>query len=191
MKNNTFKKVGSMISSVPFLSLCDRRIISVIAVLLLLPYVVSGQSSSSVDASVNMPRMIPPSPETAALFRFSDIQVNHSSGIADVSIPLYTVENGPLSLPISISYHGGGRRQSDLTGPVGMGWILNAGGVISRTVFGEPDDFCPVPPNIRNASELNIKDDYEYLASFFIVSVKDMPVIRILNTIFFRILFRD
>jgi YD repeat-containing protein len=90
------------------------------------------------------PKVIPPSPEAATLFRFLDYPVN-VTGVPDISIPVYEVKSGALSVPITLSYHAGGRRASDETGAAGLGWALHAGGMISRTVYGAPDDRSSFP----------------------------------------------
>lgn len=90
--------------------------------------------------SQDLPKVIPPSPETAALFKFQDYPVDYSTGLPQVNIPIYEVISGSLSLPITISYHSSGRKVYDETGPIGLGWALQAGGMISRTVIGNPDD---------------------------------------------------
>jgi len=87
----------------------------------------------------DLPKVIKPSPETSALFRFSDYPMDYSTGLPQISIPIYEVQSGSLSVPISISYHASGRRVTDQDGPVALGWSLNAGGMISRTVYGSPD----------------------------------------------------
>ena len=60
--------------------------------------------------------------------------------IIHISIPIYTVQEGPLSLPIGLSYHASGIKVAEMASWVGSGWSLNAGGIISRTVQGIPDD---------------------------------------------------
>ena len=81
------------------------------------------------------------SPTAASLGKFGDIPVNNHTGIPSISIPIYTVKEGPLSLPISLSYHAGGIKTMEPSGWVGAGWVIgNAGGVISRTVRGAPDE---------------------------------------------------
>jgi hypothetical protein len=60
--------------------------------------------------------------------------------VPNISVPLYTVTEGDIQLPISLSYHAGGIRVDETSGPIGLGWSLNAGGMISRTVYGGPDE---------------------------------------------------
>ena len=84
--------------------------------------------------------VIPPSPEVTALMRYIDFPVSPFTGQPDITIPLYTVREGTLEVPVSISYHGGGVKVYEPIGIIGHGWNMNAGGCISRTVRGLPDE---------------------------------------------------
>ena len=86
-----------------------------------------------------LPQVIPPTPQAAALARYGEYPVSHSTGIPDISIPLYEIDLGGYKLPISISYHASGFRPDDVATPVGLGWVLNAGGAVTRTIMGAPD----------------------------------------------------
>jgi len=80
------------------------------------------------------------SPTAASLGKYGDIPVNYHTGIPQINIPLYTVTAGPLSLPVSLSYHASGLKVQEPAGWVGAAWALNAGGVITRSVMGAPDE---------------------------------------------------
>ncbi len=80
------------------------------------------------------------SPTAASLGKFVDIPVSYHTGIPQISVPLYTIKEGSLTLPISLSYHAGGIKVQEPASWVGTGWALNAGGVITRTVVGAPDE---------------------------------------------------
>ena len=97
--------------------------------------IVLGNCFSQAD----LPKIIQPSPETAALFKFQDYPMDYSTGLPQISIPLYEVKSGTLSLPITLSYHASGRKVTDQDGPIAVGWNLNAGGMISRTTYSSPD----------------------------------------------------
>ena len=83
--------------------------------------------------------VIPPSPQAAALARYAEYPVSHTTGIPDISVPLYEIDLGGYRLPISIRYHASGARPDEMPGYVGTGWTLDAGGAISRTILGKPD----------------------------------------------------
>lgn len=73
--------------------------------------------------------------------RFASIPVNLYTGLPAISLPLYnySYRNG-LSLKMSLDYFAGGVQVDQSPTPEGLGWILNAGGLITRTVRGMPDD---------------------------------------------------
>ncbi len=85
---------------------------------------------------------IPPTPNAAALGKFGDIPVGLSTGVPNIGIPFFNYANGlkDLSLNIGLSYHAGGHKVEDMPSNCGLGWSLQAGGMVSRTVRGRPDD---------------------------------------------------
>ncbi|HWB27598.1 MAG TPA: DUF5977 domain-containing protein [Chitinophagaceae bacterium] len=90
--------------------------------------------------AIYTPNIIPPSPNAASLMKFSDIPVSTYTGTADVTVPIYNIEAKGISIPVSVAYHTGGIRLREEAGWVGLGWALNAGGSISRTIM-DKDDF--------------------------------------------------
>lgn len=87
------------------------------------------------------PQIVPPSPDAAALGKYGQIPVDKSTGIPAISIPIYEIKTPRLTLPISLSYHASGIRVDEIASWVGMGWSLNAGGVITRSIMGAPDEW--------------------------------------------------
>jgi len=89
------------------------------------------------------PAVKPPgfaSPNAAALGKYGDIPVSYHTGVPEISIPIYTITEGSLSVPISLSYHSSGIKVDEVASNVGLGWSLNAGGMLTRTVNGGPDE---------------------------------------------------
>lgn len=83
---------------------------------------------------------MPPSPNAAGLMRHANIPVNLSTGIANVSVPLFELPAKNMAIPVYLSYHTSGIKVNDVASPVGLGWALNAGGAITRIVRGLPDE---------------------------------------------------
>jgi YD repeat-containing protein len=81
-----------------------------------------------------------PSLTAQAFMRYGEIPVDNSTGVPDISIPLYTVKSKKLELPISLSYHASGIKVNDVASEVGLGWVLNCGGLVSKTIFGKRDE---------------------------------------------------
>src|SRR5665647_1085236 len=109
--------------------------------------------------------IIQPSPKVEMFNRFLEYPVNTQTGIPEISIPLYEIICGDLKLPISISYHASGRKVYDENGPLGLGWVLNTGGMINRTVYGfRDDDVYPFPSPLPLSENLSVANDYDLLA---------------------------
>jgi YD repeat-containing protein len=94
----------------------------------------------NLTVSAQLPKMTVTAPTAASIVKFADIPVNNHTGIPNLSIPIHTVTQGPLTVPITLSYHGGGLRVMEHASWVGSGWTLNAGGVITRTPRGAFDE---------------------------------------------------
>lgn len=94
----------------------------------------------SLHGQAQMDNYIPQEPNAQAIARAIDIPVSHYTGLPNISIPLYNIEVDGLQIPISLSYHASGILANQEATSVGLGWTLNAGGMITRTVRGG-DDF--------------------------------------------------
>ena len=86
------------------------------------------------------PRIVPPSPDAAALGKYGQFPVSLYTGVPNISIPITELPGKELSVPVSLSYHASGIPVDELSSWVGLGWSLNTGGMITRTVRGRPDD---------------------------------------------------
>ncbi len=115
---------------------------------------------------IKIPEVIPPSPNAMALGRYGDHPVSLSTGVPEISIPIFTIQQADITIPISISYHASGIKVTDETGSIGLGWILNAGGRVSRFIVGKPDEFHSFPNPLRSESSINLTwNDYLYLTT--------------------------
>lgn len=103
--------------------------------LIAISYQLQAQDTSATISKVSIA-----SPTAAALGKFGDVPVSYHTGIPNVNIPIYTISSGSLKVPISLSYHAAGLKVQENSSWVGAGFSLNAGGVITRTVNGAPDD---------------------------------------------------
>lgn len=85
------------------------------------------------------PKVKPDSPNVASLMKFTEIPVSTFNGTANVSIPIYEINVGGISVPINLAYHTSGVKVADEASWVGLGWVLNAGGVINGIVEKTPE----------------------------------------------------
>ena len=133
-----------------------------LSVLLLCGFLPLSAQNNATDVSSYAPRdwtIIPPSPEVASMVRDVDYPVSTFTGQPDISFPIYSITEGSLSVPISIQYQSGGLKVDEQPGNLGLSWSLNAGGCISRTVYGHPDEAGAKSNNIKGLFNKTTKSD--------------------------------
>ncbi|MEN5194497.1 hypothetical protein [Sphingobacterium faecium] len=86
-----------------------------------------------------LPNVIPPSPQTQELNKYIDFPVDLSTGVPEISIPLYTIKTKGVDIPITLNYHASGIKHGQDDGDVGVGWSLSYNYRVSRTIHGLPD----------------------------------------------------
>ena len=104
------------------------------------------------------------SPNTYSFARYGDLPVDYSRGLPQINIPLFSISDRDLNLDLSLSYHASGIKVDQEASWVGLGWSLNAGGMITVQVRGVPD-FTTTAGNSR--TDLNFYDSsYANLADY-------------------------
>lgn len=110
----------------------------------------SGQTASSSGETVTpvyrrgitiLESAFPPAPEAASAVKYADIPFLHSTGAAMLEIPFYTLKGKELSVPVGLTYVSNGIKLDEIAGVAGLGWTLEAGGCVTRTVMDMPDEF--------------------------------------------------
>lgn len=124
-------------------------------------FAISSSGSYAQNVGKNPISMINPvSPTTGALLKYIDFDMNSSTGVPDITIPLLEIKGKQLSLPISISYNASGIKVNEQAGNVGLCWSLSAGGIVSRAIRGKADGGS-YWPQVQNAHS----DGFDPLAS--------------------------
>lgn len=121
------------------------------------------------------PKVIPPSPKSAEYAKYTNYSVTLYNGLPDISIPLYSINLRGLTIPINLTYHASGIKYKQSSGEVGVGWNLNPGYRVSRTVHGYADEKESMPSNF---SEESINDRVlrdKYLSRFLPLLALDRP----------------
>ncbi len=103
-------------------------------VLIVCAYVLLSAQSTPISGVAK------PSPNASSIPKF-ETGVNLFTGAATIGLPLMTVSADNVSLPMSLNYTSTqGVPVGMIASNVGLGWNLNAGGVITREVKHLPDD---------------------------------------------------
>lgn len=77
-----------------------------------------------------------PGPEAKNLTESKNIMVDYATGLFHYTVPLYNLKSGDYELPISLDYIGKGVKRNEPRGLLGYNWVLNTGGVVTRTMRG-------------------------------------------------------
>ncbi|UXX79446.1 RHS repeat protein [Reichenbachiella carrageenanivorans] len=111
--------------------------------------------SQSISTGYN--NFLPPSP-SASVLGASSGELAH--GMTGVSIPLAVFSTNYLSVPLSLYYYSTGTKVDQLASNVGLGWSLQAGGAITRTVRGKRDEIASMayPSDIDDFSSNSVVD---------------------------------
>lgn len=80
------------------------------------------------------------SPTAAGLGQYGQTEVNLFNGQQHISIPIHTIKNKEISIPIELNYTSGGNKVNNQPGWVGLGFDLQTGGVITRKANGTKDE---------------------------------------------------
>ena len=116
-----------------------KKIFLLLIVIFISGDITYGQSSGAVlDKMVDF---LPPPPNASAIVRYGSTGINKNTGTPNISIPLYSVKGIRLSTSVSLGYTSNGIKVDEVASRTGMGWAINAGGVITRAVRGVPDEW--------------------------------------------------
>ncbi|MFY0482310.1 hypothetical protein ACI6PS_06850 [Flavobacterium sp. PLA-1-15] len=98
-------------------------------------------------------------PDVYSFEKYKINPLNHYTGKANVNIPIYTINTGNISYPISLNYDTGGIKVDQLASNVGLGWNLSRT-VITRTV-NQNNDFNNLGNN-KYDNAISTSDPYYY-----------------------------
>ncbi len=94
----------------------------------------------SQSGNLQAPKTTIHSPNAASLGQYGEYNVDVSTGVPAINIPLYTIKGSKLEFPISVAYHASGIRVDQEASFVGLGWTLNASGIITRVIKDKVDE---------------------------------------------------
>ena len=110
----------------------------------------NGQTPTPAPPFALRTDLIPPSPNAASLGKYGLVPVSLQTGIPDISVPITTAEGRQLKIPITLNYHHNGLKPAEEASWVGLGWSLQAGGVITRIVKDKVDELITGTNNKYN-----------------------------------------
>lgn len=117
-------------------------------------------------------------PNAAAFAKYGDVPVSEYTGIPDITIPVYTLKDGNIELPIRLSYHASGIQVDQEASWIGLGWSLNLGGAITQNIKGIDDLKVPFLWTTNTDAESSVMNfgKNDFLAYHFTNVIKQKDV---------------
>ncbi len=157
--------------------------------LLLIISLINPVYSQYIDSDV-MPQ-IPTSPQAAAFQQYGEMAVNISTGIPDISIPVYEINHHGYKLPVVLKYNPIPLKPGYNFDVYGHGWNLSISSCISRTILSAPDEVRNFQLNEDAFREMYILPDnsvntdlngYNFARDVFNVQLPDGSSFRFVMT---------
>lgn len=97
-------------------------------------------------------------PDVYSMTRYKGGSADLYTGSASYSIDIYNYTDRYFNIPVKIAYCGNGYKPNQPSGVVGLGWNLNAGGIITREIRGIPDEATDRVYANKNSGDGKIDD---------------------------------
>ncbi|HKO81341.1 MAG TPA: hypothetical protein VJU78_13140, partial [Chitinophagaceae bacterium] len=117
-----------------------RKLILLIGIAVYGQYNAQGQAAPNPADYSKLADILPPSPNAASLGKYGGFDFGLNTGTMSLSVPVCDYFSTNIAVPISLSYNSNGVKVDEIGSRVGISWSLNAGGVITRTVYGRNDE---------------------------------------------------
>ncbi|MEE1944594.1 DUF5977 domain-containing protein [Pedobacter sp. KR3-3] len=135
------------------MNVLSKKVKAFATCLLLFGSLLQVKAQKTANNPVNYLRtdLVAPSATAGTLGRYGDASVNQSSGAPNLSIPIFTIGGQELSVPIVLSYSYDGFKPVQPIAWTGLGWNLQAGGVITRQIKGRVDNTANQDYNFQDS----------------------------------------
>ncbi|MCL2727379.1 MAG: DUF6443 domain-containing protein, partial [Bacteroidales bacterium] len=125
-----------------FNSLCQYKGLFLSGLFFGLLWPCSAVAQSSL-LDLELPKVVPPSPTARALHADIFYPVDGNTGTPDITIPIYEIVSGNITVPIVLRYHTSNLKlNGSVHCNVAHGWTLEYGGMVSRTINNKPDELA-------------------------------------------------
>src|ERR1700748_269221 len=74
----------------------------------------------------------PVTPTAFQFVKYDEMPVSEYTGMQSVSVPLYTINEDGVSIPLNLTYHAGGIRVNEEASWVGLGWDMTVGSIVQQ-----------------------------------------------------------
>lgn len=115
--------------------------IKLIKILIVLYFTIGVIYFSNGQGVETIPPSVPTSPQADAFMKYGDYSINYSTGIPDISIPLFEINHGSYNLPVSLNYYPQPLKPGYNYDVWGHGWGFSVSSCVSRSIEYNPDEW--------------------------------------------------
>ncbi|MFB3386610.1 DUF5977 domain-containing protein [Flavobacterium sp. LAR06] len=134
-------------------------------------------------AQPEKPNVLPPSMDNYNFTKYGGLEMSNNNGGFAYTAPLYSIKHAGINVPVSLNYYTDGVKVNDIAGIAGMGWNLMAGGMITRVVKDQPDEFAAT---VKYRPETAVIDEIiggNYTDAYYLTNIKQKAM-DLWNTIY-------
>src|SRR6218665_2024752 len=91
-----------------------KKLHFILAFILIAPIAFSQENNISLSNFKNNTSVVAPSPNAAAIAKYSEIPVNLHTGILEIKVPLFQWKEQEMEETLSLNYHAGGIKVEDV-----------------------------------------------------------------------------
>jgi hypothetical protein len=104
-------------------------------------FIVLSTSSLTAQSLQSLVPVVPTSPQADAFQKYGEYAVNFSTGVPDISIPLYEIDHRGYKIPLALKYFPQALKPGYNYDVYGHGWGLSVNSAVSRSIEGNPDEW--------------------------------------------------
>ena len=138
---------------------------------------------STAIAQPEKVNVLPPSIDNYNFTKYGGLEMSGNTGGFSYALPLYTIQHHGISVPISLSYFTDGVKVNDIAGIAGMNWNLMAGGMITRVVKDQPDEYAATIKYRPETAHIDKIIAGNYDDAYYLANIKQ-DAIDLWNTIY-------
>ncbi|WP_272150924.1 hypothetical protein [Tenacibaculum aiptasiae] len=132
--------------------------IAMLVYILLCSNLLVSQTNNAFQNYTSKLTSLPHSPSSYEFNRYGNIGLSEYTGTPQINVPLYTIEEGEINIPITLNYRSGGIKVNEESSWVGLGWDLSFGGIYQ--VINDIDDLINQPSSPTALKYHKIRPDF-------------------------------
>jgi len=127
----------------------------------------NAQTTATTSNYSLVDNLNPVTPTMYQFTKYTDLPVSEYTGVPNISIPLYEIDEDGVKIPLGLTYHAGGIHVNEAASWVGLGWDMSVGSIV-QTVNDQDDlaaNMTHIQSDYVNSGTPQVNYRYNYCAS--------------------------